>query len=169
MYADHYSLAVLIQQLLCLCEWTTDWLVWSNPNQSNLQLYFFLWNMWVFSAWTIYWSGQPVWPNLATFRLFGNVLLILVKWFRAYSMFGIFLSLLWQNCNVFGPPLNDVKGQILKYNLAIWSHRVVCTIYDDTWRGFFSPPGILQSGKEQLSRNSVCLSSTCPIKRVIRE
>ena len=67
-------------------------------------------------------SLNSVWPDLPTFRLFGNVLLILVKWFRAYSMFGIFLSLLWQNFNVFGPPFNVVQGQILKYNLAIWSH-----------------------------------------------
>ena len=82
-------------------------------------------------------SLNSVWPDLPTFRLFGNVLLILVKWFRAYSMFGKFSSLLWQNFNVFGPPFNVVQGQILKYNLAIWSHWLnqrTLTIGGGGWR-----------------------------------
>ena len=39
-----------------------------------------------------------------------------------YSVFGKILNLLWQNCTVFGQPFNAVHVQILKNNIAIWSH-----------------------------------------------
>ena len=60
-----------------------------------------------------------VWPDLSKFRHFGNILWIVVKWLRVYSLLGKSLNLLWQNCNVFGLPFNAVRGQILKNNVAI--------------------------------------------------
>ena len=43
-----------------------------------------------------------VWPDLAKFHHFGNILWIFVKWLRVYSEFGKFLNLLWQNSFVLG-------------------------------------------------------------------
>ena len=57
-------------------------------------------------------ENSPLWPNF----------LIFVKWLKVYSVFGKLLNLLWQNCNVFGQPFNVVYGQILKNNIATWSH-----------------------------------------------
>ena len=65
----------------------------------------------------------PVWPDLAKFRHFGNILWIFVKWLRVYSVFGNFFNLLWLKCkSVFGQPFNVAHGQTLKNNVAIWSH-----------------------------------------------
>ena len=63
-----------------------------------------------------------VWPNLAKFHHFGNILWIFVKCLWVYSEFGKCLNLHWQNVYVSGQPFKAVHSQILKNNKTIWSH-----------------------------------------------
>ena len=62
---------------------------------------------------------EPVWPVLAKFHRFGNILFIFVKWLRFYSVFGKFFNLLWKIVML---RAGFQHGQILKNNIAIWSH-----------------------------------------------
>ena len=93
---------------------------------------------------TISTATTAVWTDLAKFRYSDNIFWIFVKWLRVYSVFGKLLNLLWQNCNVFGQPFNVVYGQILKNNIATWSHcdnsRLISIhlIRPDTWKLSFS-------------------------------
>ena len=63
-----------------------------------------------------------MWPYLAIFRHFGTILLLLGNVLRIYFVFGKPLNLLWQFLNVIRLICIDVNGQMLKNNLAIWSH-----------------------------------------------
>ena len=65
---------------------------------------------------------RTVWPDLANFRHFGNILSILGNVLKVYFVFGKPLNLLWQILNAIGLIFIDVNGQMLKYYLAIWSH-----------------------------------------------
>ena len=54
-------------------------------------------------------------PLCSIIKLFGKILMI-------YLLFGKILNLLWLKFYVIWSILNVVNGQILKSNLAIWSH-----------------------------------------------
>ena len=56
-------------------------------------------------------SHRVVWPDLAKFHHFCNILWIFVKWLRVYSVFGKMFNLLWQNCIVFGHSFNVLHCQ----------------------------------------------------------
>ena len=73
-------------------------------------------------------SRDPVWPDLATFRPFDNVLQVLGNILTVYSLFGKMLSLLWQICDIIG--LIVAIGHILKHNLTIWSHENLILTWD---------------------------------------
>ena len=64
-----------------------------------------------------------MWPDLAKFRHFGKSLQVFGKSFNVYYLFGKMLSLFWQICDIIGLIFNVANGQILKYDLTIWSHR----------------------------------------------
>ena len=67
----------------------------SRPLQIQLHFYFFQRNVCV-----------TVWPDLAKFRHFGNILGIFVTWSGGlFSVWQIW-NLLWQNIYVFGQPFN---------------------------------------------------------------
>ena len=68
------------------------------------------------------WPLQAVWLDLAKFRHFGKSLPIFGKFLTVYFLFGKMLSLLWQTCDIIGEIFVAANGQMLKYNLIIWSY-----------------------------------------------
>ena len=68
--------------------------------------------------------GNPssVWPDLAKFLHFGKILQVFGNILKVYFLFGEILNLLWQICCITGQIFIVTNGQILKYNLTIWSH-----------------------------------------------
>ena len=79
---------------------------------------------------------KPVWPDLAKFCNFGETLKDLDNLMRAYFVFGKFLSLLWQKNYAIRQSFIAVDGQILKHNLAIWSHCLKQTLAKKEKDGF---------------------------------
>ena len=63
-----------------------------------------------------------MWPDLAKFRQFGNTLQIFGNFLTVHFLFGKMLSLLWQISDTIRLVFFSANGQILKNNLAIWSH-----------------------------------------------
>ena len=82
---------------------------------------------------------EPVWPVLAKFHRFGNILFIFVKWLRFYSVFGKFFNLLWKIVML---RAGFQHGQILKNNIAIWSHWEELTFH------FFLIPKYRQTDRQ---------------------
>ena len=64
---------------------------------------------------------SPVWLDLAKFRHLAKLIKLCQIVKSIFSIFQIFCTYLWQNCYFWAnfPVVND---QILKNNLAIWSH-----------------------------------------------
>ena len=85
---------------------------------------------WSFSHLFIRCQCDQTWQNFATLSTFYE---LLSNGWGFIQCFGKFLSLLWQNCNVFGQPFNVVYGQILKDYIVIWSHcplsKLACVIF----------------------------------------
>ena len=71
-----------------------------------------------------------VWQYLANFRPFGKTLKYFGNIFRHYLVLGILLNLLRQIWSAIGQIFNAVNSEILKNNLAIWSH-CCCSCYRD--------------------------------------
>ena len=89
-------------------------------------------------AWMAEWyHSQPVWPDLAKFRHFGNNLAVFGKFWVVYFLFGKMLNLLWRIFYIFGLIFIVENGQILKNYLTIWSHctqlwaSVCCALVHD--------------------------------------
>ena len=71
-----------------------------------------------------------MWPDLAKYRHFGETFKVLDKFSRVYLPFGKILNLLWQILYTFWKIFIDVNDQMLKNNLAIWSHCSRIVIFD---------------------------------------
>ena len=67
-------------------------------------------------------TPQPVWLELANFRHFGKTLKDFGNILKFYLEYGILLNLLWQIWSAIWKIVFAVNGEILKNNLAIWSH-----------------------------------------------
>ena len=63
-----------------------------------------------------------VWPDLVKFHHFAKILRVVGKILKVYLVFGKIMKLLWQILNAIGLIFIAVNEQILKNNLAIWSH-----------------------------------------------
>ena len=63
-----------------------------------------------------------MWPDLAKNRHFGQILKVFSYVQKRHLELGIILKLLWQKLYGIGQIFIAVRGQILKNNLAIWSH-----------------------------------------------
>ena len=70
----------------------------------------------------LHFKSPSVWPDLAKFRHFGNILQVFGKFLTVYFLFGKIVNLLWQICYTSGLIFIVANGPILKYNLTIWSH-----------------------------------------------
>ena len=66
--------------------------------------------------------SYPVWPDLAKFRHFGNILKVLGNYVRAYLVLGKNLNLRWSTFYAIGQVFIAANDLILTNNLAIWSH-----------------------------------------------
>ena len=64
---------------------------------------------------------DQVWRNSAHF---GKIFKVLGNFLRVYFLIGKLLEWLWQIFNSIGKVFNAVNGQMLKNNLATWSHCV---------------------------------------------
>ena len=64
-------------------------------------------------------------PDLAKFIHFGKNLEIFGSILKVYLLFGKVVNPLWDNMYSLGQIFIVVNGQILKNNLAIWSHCLV--------------------------------------------
>ena len=75
-------------------------------------------------VWKICLIPQPwtLWPDLVKFRHLGRLLKIFGKYLRFYLVFGKILKLIWQFFINFWQIWTNVASQIIKNNLAIWSH-----------------------------------------------
>ena len=74
----------------------------------------------------------PVWPNLAKFHQFGNILKVLCDYMRAYLVLGKNLNLLWSSFYAIGQILIVPNGLIFTNNLVIWSHFIFHSLRVDT-------------------------------------
>ena len=67
-------------------------------------------------------SIHTVWLDLAKLRHFGNILRVFGQILKASSLFGKILNLFWPKFYTIGQIYTVINGQMLKKNLAIWSH-----------------------------------------------
>ena len=65
---------------------------------------------------------QAVWPDWGKFHHFGKIFQVLGNILWVYLLFGKISDLFWQILYAIGQVFIDVNGQMLKNNLAIWSH-----------------------------------------------
>ena len=65
---------------------------------------------------------QAVWPDWVKFHHFGKIFKVLGNILWVYLLFGKISDLFWQILYAIGQVFIDVNGQMLKNNLAIWSH-----------------------------------------------
>ena len=70
----------------------------------------------------LYWLVQTAWSDLTKIHHFGQILSVLGNFRKGHLALGIILNLLWQFFNGIGQFFIGASGQVLKNNLAIWSH-----------------------------------------------
>ena len=70
----------------------------------------------------LHFKSPSVWPDLAKFRHFGNILQVFGNFLTVYFLFGKMLSLLWRIRCTIGLIFIVAYGQILKNNPTIWLH-----------------------------------------------
>ena len=68
------------------------------------------------------WISRAMWPEVVKFGLFGKIFKVWCNFWCVYLLFSKILNLLCQIFYTFGQTFIDVNGQMLKNNLAIWSH-----------------------------------------------
>ena len=79
----------------------------------------------VSKKWGIFGRGiGPLWPDLAKFRHFGNILKVLGDYMKVYLVLSKNLNLLWATFYAIGQISVVANGLILTKNLAIWSHWI---------------------------------------------
>ena len=78
-------------------------------------------SVWIYTFFLSTYS-RAVWPDLAKFRHFGNILKVSRDYLRAYLVFGKKLSLLWPIFYVIWQFFIAANGLILTNNVSIWSH-----------------------------------------------
>ena len=65
---------------------------------------------------------RAMWPEVVKFGLFGKIFKVWCNFWCVYLLFSKILNLLCQIFDTFGQTIIDVNGQMLKNDLAIWSH-----------------------------------------------
>ena len=97
----------------------------------------------------------PVWPDLAKFRHFANILKDFGNFWRALLILGKILNLLWQNDVCYW-----VNGQNWKHNRAIWSHCYMVTKFFCLFSDSFSLAASTRSSVRKICSRSVLKCST---------
>ena len=75
-----------------------------------------------FLPWMVAGKIRAMWPDLAKNCFFCHILTAFGYFRNLHLLSGISVYLLWHIFYAFGKIFIDVTGQILKNNLAIWSH-----------------------------------------------